>query len=69
MNKKGWKWLKKSISTSFQVHTAPESWWKYTTLAQILKGECVQSSNSPAFLIGRLKIGQKRPVFEWLASS
>ena len=26
MNKKGWKWLKKSISTSFRVRAAPESW-------------------------------------------
>ena len=29
--KKGWKRLKKSSSTSFRVHAAPESWSKYTT--------------------------------------
>ena len=32
MNKKGWKWLKKSSSTSFWVRAAPESWSKYTTI-------------------------------------
>ena len=32
ISKKGWKRLKKSISTSFQVRAAPESWPKYTTL-------------------------------------
>ena len=28
---KGWKRLKKNISTSFWVHAAPKSWSKYTT--------------------------------------
>ena len=36
MNKKGWKRLKKSVSTSFQVCTAPKSWSKYTTLSLTL---------------------------------
>ena len=31
MNKKGWKWLKKSISTSFLMCPAHKSWSKYTT--------------------------------------
>ena len=31
MNKKGWKRLKKKVSTSFWVRAAPESWSKYTT--------------------------------------
>ena len=31
-NKKGWKRLKKSSSTSFHVLQAPESWSKYTTV-------------------------------------
>ena len=35
MNKKGWKWLKRSSSTSFRVRAAPESWSKYTTIVSL----------------------------------
>ena len=45
MNKKGWRRLKKSVSTSFCVHAAPKSWSKYTTLV------CLFSSFPTAKLI------------------
>ena len=35
-NKKGWKWLKKSSSTSFWVRAAPKSWLKYTISSRTL---------------------------------
>ena len=35
MNKKGWKWLKKSRSTSIRVRAAPKSWSKYSTVTVV----------------------------------
>ena len=39
MNKKGWQWLKKSVSTSFRVRAAPKSWSKCTTYVYICHGK------------------------------
>ena len=75
IKKKGWKQLKKCISTSFQVRAGPESWSKDTTFPS--------SKNIPKFLvncfctffkveivwnnclaIGKVIVGTKKYVFE-----
>ena len=43
---KGWKRLKKSVSTNFRVRAAPKNWSKYTTI----RGPKVLSDLSPSAL-------------------